>query len=94
MDAQLAANWNFDPPLFWYSARRSLAVAMLRAGDAAGARNQLNASLQHWPNDALALYALSLAERRLGHADEARQALSRAREAWAGDVTAVPLTRI
>ena len=94
MDAQLAANWNFDPPLFWYSARRSLAAAMLRAGDAAGARNQLNASLQHWPNDALALYALSLAERRLGHADEARQALSRAQEAWAGDVTAVPLTRI
>jgi hypothetical protein len=94
MEAQLAAAWNFDPPLFWYSVRRSLAAALLGAGDAAGAREQLNASLQRWPNDALALYALALAERRLGHADEARRALSRARDAWAGDVTAVPLTRI
>jgi hypothetical protein len=94
MNAQLAAGWSFDPPLFWYSARRSLAAALLGAGDAAGARDQLNASLQHWPGDALALYALSLAERRLGHADEARRALARARDAWAGDVTAVPLARI
>jgi hypothetical protein len=94
MDAQLAAGWTFDPPLFWYSVRRSLAAALLGAGDAAGARNQLEASLRRWPNDALALYALSLAERRLGHADEAGRALSRARGAWAGDVTAVPLARI
>ena len=38
MDGQLAADWNFDPPLFWYSVRRSLAAALLGAGDAAGAR--------------------------------------------------------
>jgi len=94
MDAQLAADWNFDPPLFWYSVRRSLAVALLEAGDARGARVQLDASLRHWPNDGLALYVLSLAEHRLGHEDEARRALARARAAWAGDVTAVPPARL
>jgi hypothetical protein len=94
MTAQLAADWGFDPPLFYYSVRRSLAVALLEAGDAAGARDDLNASLQHWPNDGLSLYALSLAETRLGHEGAARRALARARDAWAGDVTSVPLTRL
>jgi hypothetical protein len=94
MDAQLAARFGMDPPLFWYSARRSLAAARLARGDARGARAQLAASLDHWPNDPLALYALSLAERRLGRAREADEALARARAGWAGDVTAIPLTRI
>ena len=94
MNAQLGADWTFDPPLFWYSVRRSLAAALLGAGDAAGARDQLNASLLRWPNDGPALYALSLAERRLGHVPEAERALARARDAWAGDVTGLPLSRI
>jgi tetratricopeptide (TPR) repeat protein len=94
MDAQLAARFGMDPPLFWYSVRRSLAAARLARGDARGARAQLTASLEHWPNDPLALYALSLAERRLGRASEADAALDRARAGWAGDVTAIPLTRI
>ena len=55
--AQLAADFGSDPPLFWYSVRRSLAAAMLAAGDARSARAQLYASLRHWPNDPLALYA-------------------------------------
>ena len=94
MQRQNAARFGMDPPLFWYSVRRSLAVARLAQGDARGARAQLNASLERWPNDPLALYALSLAERRLGRAAEADAALGRARSGWAGDVTAVPLTRI
>ncbi|HEV2816468.1 MAG TPA: hypothetical protein VGW40_04500 [Allosphingosinicella sp.] len=94
MDAQLASLRGSDPPLFWYSVRRSLAAAMLAAGDARGARAQLRASLRHWPNDPLALYALSLAERRLGKARDADRALALARAGWAGDVTAVPLARI
>jgi hypothetical protein len=94
MEAQLAGRFGMDPPLFWYSVRRSLAAARLARGDARGARAQLAASLDHWPNDPLALYALSLAERRLGRAAEADEALARARAGWAGDVTAIPLTRI
>lgn len=94
MQRQNAAGFGMDPPLFWYSVRRSLAAARLAQGDARGARAQLQASLGEWPNDPLALYALSLAERRLGRVSEADSAFQRARAGWAGDVTAVPLTRI
>jgi superfamily II DNA/RNA helicase len=94
MNRQLAAEFGNDPPLFWYSVRRSLAAAQLEAGDAEGARRQLNASLRTWPNDPLALYALSIADRRLGDTQSADRNLARARAAWAGDVTSVPLARI
>jgi tetratricopeptide (TPR) repeat protein len=94
MNRQLAAEFGNDPPLFWYSVRRSLAAARLEAGDAQGARRQLEASLRTWPNDPLALYALSLADRRLGDVQSADRNLARARAVWAGDVTSVPLARI
>ena len=94
MDRQLAAGFGSDPPVFWYSVRRSLAAALLAGGDAEGARRQLYASLRRWPNDALALYTLSLADRRLGDARSANRNLARARAAWAGDVSAIPLARI
>jgi len=94
MNRQLAADFGMDPPLFWYSVRRSLAAAELASGDARSAREQLNASLRRWPNDPLALYALSLAERRLGRTAEADRALARASAGWAGEVSEVPLSRI
>lgn len=94
MDAQLRARFGNDPPLFWYSVRRSLAAARLARGDHRGARNQLAASLRRWPNDPLALYLLSLAERAAGDEAAAASTLQRARAGWAGDVTQVPLARI
>jgi tetratricopeptide (TPR) repeat protein len=94
MERQLSSGFGNDPPIFWYSVRRSLAAALLAGGDAEGARNQLLASLRRWPNDALALYALSLAERRLGDSGSADRNLQRARRVWAGEVTEVPLSRI
>jgi len=94
MEKQAGAGFGADPPLWWYSVRRSLAAALLASGNAADARLQLIASLEHWPNDALALYALSQAERALGNAAAAEDALRRARAGWAGDVAEVPLARI
>ena len=94
MEAQLRARFGNDPPLFWYSVRRSLAAALLAQGDHRGARNQLHASLRSWPNDPLALYALALADRAGGDEEAAARNLARARAVWAGDVTEVPLTRI
>jgi tetratricopeptide (TPR) repeat protein len=94
MRRQRAADFGNDPPLFWYSVRRSLAAALLAGGDPAGARRQLLASLRLWPNDPLALYALSLAERRTGDAASADLNLARAQAVWAGDATEVPLSRI
>ena len=94
MEAQTEAGFGSDPPLFWYSVRRSLAAALLAAGDAEGARNQLFASLRRWPGDALALYALALADGRLGDQASPERNLARARTGWASDVTQVPLSRI
>ncbi|MEA3016491.1 MAG: hypothetical protein QOI38_1213 [Sphingomonadales bacterium] len=93
MEKQAGAGFGSDPPLWWYSVRRSLAAALLAAGNAADAREQLVASLEHWPNDALALYALSQAERALGNAAAADEALRRARAGWAGNLD-LPLARI
>ncbi|HVQ06944.1 MAG TPA: hypothetical protein VMS43_00770 [Allosphingosinicella sp.] len=94
MERQLASEFGSDPPLFWYSVRRSLAAAMLESGEHDSARAQLYASLRAWPNDALALYLLSRADRAAGDADSADRNLARARALWVGDVTDVPLTRI
>lgn len=94
MEAQMRGPYGADPPIFWYSVRRSLAAALLASGDAASARRQLHASLRRWPNDPLALYALSMADRALGDPDAAARNLERARAVWEGDVTAIPLARI
>ena len=94
MERQLTAGFGMDPPLFWYSVRRSLAAATLAAGDAPSARAQIYASLRRWPNDALALYVLSQADRAAGDTGSAERNLARARALWAGDVTRMPLARI
>ena len=94
MQAQLAMDAGNDPPPFWYSVRRSLAAALLAGGDARGARRQLEASLARWPDDPLALYALSQAEQAAGRTEAAARHLARARALWVGDVTRIPLTRI
>ncbi len=94
MERQLSSGFGSDPPMFWYSVRRSLGAALLAAGDHEGARQQLLASLRTWPNDPLALYALSRAETGLGYTGAARRSLDRARMRWVGDVTQMPLARI
>jgi hypothetical protein len=94
MNAQRAARFGSDPPLFWYSTRRSLAAALLAGGEPRRARAQLEASLRRWPDDPLALYALSQAERALGDAAAADRHLVRARAIWAGDLETIPLARI
>jgi tetratricopeptide (TPR) repeat protein len=94
MERQVASDFGSDPPLFWYSVRRSLAAAMLESGEHDSARAQLYASLRHWPNDALALYLLSRIDRAAGDAASADRNLARARAIWAGDVTQVPMARI
>jgi hypothetical protein len=94
MTLQEGADFGSDPPPFWYPVRRSLGAALLAAGDHAGARAQLTASLAEWPNDPLALFALARAEQALGARDPAAEALRRAKDGWSGDVEAVPLSRI
>jgi predicted Zn-dependent protease len=94
MKLQDAAGFGFDPPPFWYPVRRSLAAALLAAGDAEGARRQLAASLERWPGDPLALLTLARAEQALGNVERANLHLGQAQAAWAGEVAAVPPARI
>jgi tetratricopeptide (TPR) repeat protein len=94
MQTQAAANFSFDPPLFWYPVRRSYAAALIAAGDHRRAREHLLTTIQRWPNDPLALYALSLADRGLGNTASAARNLARAKAVWAGDLAKVPLSRI
>lgn len=48
-----------DPPAFWYPVRRDLAAALLAAGDKAGARRELDASLKLRPKDPVATAMLA-----------------------------------
>ncbi len=54
-----------DPPAFWYPVRRDVAVALLAAGDAAGAQRELQASLKLRPKDPTALYLMREVEAAL-----------------------------
>ena len=82
---------NFDPPPWWYPVRRSLAAADLAAGKPAEAAREARASLKDWPDDALTLKVLSVAEARQGHAEAARKTMAQARRVWRGDLAKVSL---
>ena len=93
-DMQDGFKWGMDPPPFWYPVRRSQAAAELKAGRAAAAVRDADASLKAWPGDALALHVRALAEQKLGRAakSEADEAASRA--AWRGVSGGVPVDLI
>lgn len=82
---------NFDPPPWWYPARRSVAAADLKAGHNADAVREATLSLRDWPADALALRVLGRAEARLGQTRAARLHLEEAQKAWRGDLRNVPI---
>ncbi|HEY2357853.1 MAG TPA: hypothetical protein VGH86_10415 [Phenylobacterium sp.] len=82
---------NFDPPPWWYPVRRSLAAADLAAGRTDDAAREAKASLVDWPQDALALKVLSIAEARQGKAAASRQHMAEARRVWHGDLAKAPL---
>ncbi|MDB5429929.1 MAG: hypothetical protein JWP35_1045 [Caulobacter sp.] len=83
-----------DPPAWWYPVRRSLAAALLRAGDANGAVKEAQAVLAKWPKDPMALTVLAEAEMSLGRAGDAATHFAQARKGWMGDLTKVSLASI
>ena len=87
-------SWGRDPPPFWYPVRRSEAAALLKAGDAEAAAKAARASLAKWPQDGLALWVLSQAERRLGDAKQADADMKEAKAAWRGDLARMKLDLI
>jgi hypothetical protein len=85
---------DFDPPPWWYPVRRSLAAARLKAGDYKAAEAEARESLKRWPNDAVALWVLSQAERQQGQAAPAETNLATARKLWRGDLAKLTLERV
>jgi hypothetical protein len=85
--------WGMDPPPFWYPVRRSQAAAELKAGRAADALRDADASLKAWPADALALHVRALAEDKLGQREKSEADEAASRAAWHGR-GAVPLDMI
>lgn len=73
-----------DPPIIWYPIRRSLAAALLKSGDAAGAKAKIEELLKDWPSDPYSYFVLAEAERALGHSAAADEASRMARVEWIG----------
>lgn len=88
-ESRLSDVW--DPPLWWYPVRRSVAAAYLKSGDADRAEIEARASLSKWKQDPLALYVLGEALRSKGSERDARETLDRSRTLWRGDFSAVSL---
>ena len=83
-----------DPPLWWYPVRRSLAAALLAAGQADAARTEARAALKAWADDPLTLQVLARAERALGDAPAAVRDEATSRRGWVGDPATAPLAQI
>ncbi len=83
-----------DPPLWWYPVRRSLAAALLQAGQANAAQTEARAALKAWASDPLALQVLARAERALGDSAGAARDEAVSRRGWTGDPAAEALALI
>jgi len=83
-DADLSYKGAYDPPPWWYPERRSLAAALLAAGDANGAEREARAALKAWPREPLTLEVLAQAERAAGDGPGATRDLAEAERGWRG----------
>jgi hypothetical protein len=81
---ELAGRWDFDPPPWWYPERRSLAAAMLAAGQPADAAREARIALGSWPHEPLTLEVLSRAETALGERDAAARHRAEVVRTWRG----------
>ena len=83
-DAELNGKGSRDPPPWWYPERRSLAAALLAAGEPAKAALEARAALKAWPREPLTLQVLGQAEQAAGQVSAARRDLAEAGKAWRG----------
>lgn len=83
-----------EPPYWYYPVRQSLGAALLADGNAGMAIKTFEASLKDAPNNAWALYGLSVAQSRIG--DYARASASSAGfgNAWVGAPGPIDLSKL
>ncbi len=84
-DKSLAFRGAYDPPPWWYPVRRSVAAALLAAGDPAGAEAETRLALAVWPKEPLTLRLLGEAERAAGKQSDAERNLAEFSAAWHGE---------
>ena len=77
-----------DPPVWWYPTERSLAAALLAAGDAKQALAQANAALTRRPRDPVSLSVRADALTALGQTAAAEKDRAAAVARWHGDKSA------
>jgi len=83
-----------EPPYWYYPVRQSLGAALLRAGDAEGARKVFEQSLERSPNNAWALFGLMRAQQALGDEAAAAETQKRFAAAWSGDPASLDLSQL
>ncbi len=91
-ETKLADSW--DPPLWWYPVRRSVAAAHLKAGDFVRAEMEAKVSLSAWKHDPLALWVLGKAQIGQGRMAEGGARLDEARRLWRGDFDSISVEAI
>ena len=83
-----------EPPYWYYPVRQSLGAALLRAGDAQGARQVFEAALERGPNNGWALFGLMQAQKALGDDAAAAETKKRFAAAWSGDAGSLDLSQL
>ena len=91
-DAKLSNPELQDPPPWWFPERRSLAAALLAAGQPARAAVEAGRALKDWPREPLTLQVLAKAEKAQGKTAAAARDMARARQLWRGGDVPLALT--
>jgi tetratricopeptide (TPR) repeat protein len=81
-----------DPPAWWYPIRRSVAAALLAAGNPAAAEVEARQALSVWSRDPQSLRVLAESERKLGETEEGQKQIRLAQTNWSGSVERLPLS--
>jgi tetratricopeptide (TPR) repeat protein len=83
-----------EPPYWYYPVRQTLGAALLRAGDAAQAREVFQATLERAPNNGWALFGLMQAQKALGDEASAAETQQQLEAAWSGDTASLDLSQL
>jgi hypothetical protein len=81
-----------DPPAWWYPIRRSVAAALLAAGNPGAAEVEARQALSAWSRDPQSLRVLAESERKLGETEEGQKHIRLAQTDWSGNVEKLPLS--
>jgi tetratricopeptide (TPR) repeat protein len=83
-----------EPPFWYYPVRQSLGAALLKNGDAPGARKEFEAALERSRGSAWALYGLEQAAKASGDTEGEKKAAADLANSWRGDPGLLSLEKL